>query len=79
MQAIAFLGELVDQIAAVLPGGAGDENARSSNSSMQPALLDEIAVDHHRDQLLEVDRRSPAELLARFRGVSHEEIDLSGT
>ena len=38
----------------------------------------DVAVDHHGDQPGEIDRGRPAEILAGFRGIADQVVDLSG-
>ena len=52
----------------------GSAKRRGPDRSCRQTL--EIGVDHHRDQLTEVDLRLPAEHLLRLGGVADEVIDL---
>src|SRR5579863_2876026 len=50
--------------------------AASGPSAPLRANQGQVGVDHHRDQLREVDGHLPSQLTSRFGGVPHEDVDL---
>ena len=54
-------------------GGGGTETVFAAAGLGEPL---QVGVDHHRDEVLEVDRRLPSEALPGLGGVAHQQVDL---